>query len=144
MAEPVFRPLEESVETFIEEISHSRKQGEVRQLTALFRETTGFEPVVCGGGIIGFGHYRYRYDSGREGEAPLAAFATRKTRHTIYLEAKFSEREDLLTRLGKYKSSLVCVYVNKLADIDLVVLRELIAASAKETIRKNEISETEI
>ena len=74
----------------------------------------------------------------------MAAFATRKTRHTIYLEAKFPEREDLLARLGKYKSSLVCVYVNKLADINLVVLRELIAASTKETIRKNGISETEI
>lgn len=73
----------------------------------------------------------------------MAAFATRKTRHTIYLEAKFLEREDLLTRLGKYKSSLVCIYVNKLADIDLVVLRELIAASMNETIRKNEISTEE-
>lgn len=143
MAEPVFRPLKEPVKTFIEEISHPRKQEEARQLTALFRETTGFEPVVWGGGIIGFGHYRYRYDSGREGEAPLAAFATRKTRHTIYLEAKFLEREDLLTRLGKYKSSLACIYVNKLADIDLVVLRELIAASMNETIRKNEISTEE-
>lgn len=140
MVEPVFRPLTESVETFIEEISHSRKQEEARQLTTLFRETTGFEPVVWGGGIIGFGHYHYRYDSGREGEAPLAAFATRKTRHTIYLEAQFPEREDLLANLGKHKSSLVCVYVNKLSDIDLVVLRELIAASTKETIRKNEIS----
>lgn len=144
MTEPVFRPLKEPVETFIEEISHPRKQEEAHQLIALFRETTGFEPVVWGGGIIGFGHYHYRYDSGREGEAPLAAFATRKTRHTIYLEAKFPEREDLLSHLGKYKSSLVCVYVNKLADIDLVVLRELIAASTEETIRKNEISETEI
>lgn len=140
MAEPVFRPLKEPVETLIEEISHQRKQEEAHQLTTLFRETTGFEPVVWGGGIIGFGHYRYRYDSGREGQAPLAAFATRKTRHTIYLEAKFPERENLLTRLGEHKSSLVCVYVNKLSDIDLVVLRELIAASMKETIRKNEIS----
>lgn len=139
MADPVLRPLKESVEGFIEEIPHPRKQEEAHQLVELFRETTSFEPVVWGGGMIGFGQYRYRYDSGREGEAPLAAFATRKTRHTIYLEAKFPEREDLLARIGKHKSSLVCVHVNKLADIDLVVLRELIAASTKETIRKNEI-----
>ena len=136
MTEPVLRPLQADPATFIEETAHARKQEEAWQLTALFTEVTGFEPILWGGGIIGFGTYHYRYDSGREGDAPLAAFAPRKVRHSIYVEPKFPEKEELLTRLGKYKASLGCIYVNKLADIDLAVLRELLVASTAETLRR--------
>lgn len=143
MAEPVFKPLSEPVETFIEDIPHPRKQAEARQLIVLFREISGFEPVIWGGGIIGFGKYRYRYDSGREGEAPVIAFAPRKARHSLYLESEFPEKEQLLMRLGKHKESVACVYINKLPDIDVTILRELVAASAKETLRKNKIEAAE-
>ncbi|WP_368251964.1 DUF1801 domain-containing protein [Enterococcus sp. 2201sp1_2201st1_B8_2201SCRN_220225] len=139
MAEPLLKPLTEPVETFLEQIEHPRKQEEAKQLIALYRQITGYEPIVWGGGIIGFGQYHYQYDSGREGNAPLAAFAPRKARHSIYLEPKFPTKKELLARLGKHKESLGCVYINKLPDVDLAVLKELIAASTKETLRKNNL-----
>lgn len=139
MAEPLLKPLTEPVETFLEQIEHPRKQEEAKQLIALYRQITGYEPIVWGGGIIGFGQYHYQYDSGREGNAPLAAFAPRKARHSIYLEPKFPTKKELLPRLGKHKESLGCVYINKLPDVDLTVLKELIAASTKETLRKNNL-----
>lgn len=139
MAEPLLKPLTEPVETFLEQIEHPRKQEEAKQLIALYRQITGYEPIVWGGGIIGFGQYDYQYDSGREGNAPLAAFAPRKARHSIYLEPKFPTKKELLARLGKHKESLGCVYINKLPDVDLAVLKELIAASTKETLRKNNL-----
>lgn len=139
MTEPVLKPLTEPVETFLEQINHPRKQAEAKQLIALFREVTGYEPVIWGGGIIGFGEYHYQYDSGRQGDAPLAAFAPRKARHSIYLEPKFPTKKELLTRLGKHKESLGCVYINKLADVDLAVLKEVLVASTKETLRKNHL-----
>ena len=139
MAEPLLKPLTEPVETFLEQIEHPRKQEEAKQLIALYRQITGYEPIVWDGGIIGFGQYHYQYDSGREGNAPLAAFAPRKARHSIYLEPKFPTKKELLARLGKHKESLGCVYINKLPDVDLAVLKELIAASTKETLRKNNL-----
>ncbi|MDT2756811.1 DUF1801 domain-containing protein [Enterococcus asini] len=139
MAEPLLKPLTEPVETFLEQIEHPRKQEEAKQLIALYQQITGYEPIVWGGGIIGFGQYHYQYDSGREGNAPLAAFAPRKARHSIYLEPKFPTKKELLARLGKHKESLGCVYINKLPDVDLAVLKELIAASTKETLRKNNL-----
>lgn len=139
MTEPLLKPLTEPVETFLEQIEHPRKQEEAKQLIALYRQITGYEPIVWGGGIIGFGQYHYQYVSGREGNAPLVAFAPRKARHSIYLEPKFPTKKELLARLGKYKESLGCVYINKLPDVDLTVLKELIAASTKETLRKNNL-----
>lgn len=141
MTELVLRPLTEPVKTFLEQITPPRKRAEAEQLITLFQQVTGLEPVIWGGGIIGFGKYHYKYDSGRQGDAPLAAFAPCKARHSIYLEPKFPERKELLTQLGKHKESLGCIYINKLPDVDLVVLKELITASTKETLRKRNQSQ---
>lgn len=137
MSEPVLKPSSESVEHFLEKIPHPKKQEEAKQLIVLYQQVTSFEPIIWGGGIIGFGEYQYRYNSGRKGIAPLTAFAPRKARHSIYLEPKFSSKKELLTQLGKHKEALGCIYVNKLADIDLTILQRIISDSMQVTLNKS-------
>lgn len=138
MKEPVLRPLDEEVNEFIQEIPHLRRREEAMTLLSLFEEVTGDKPQLWGGGIIGFGKYHYRYTSGREGDAPLAGFAPRKARHSIYVEPKFPEKAALLEKLGQHRVSLGCIYLTNLAHVDLAVLGEIIAASRAETLRKEE------
>ena len=86
---------------------------------------------MWGSSIIGFGAYHYKYESGREGDMPLVGFSPRKTAISLYLCQDFKEKEDLLAKLGKHKASVGCVYINKLADIDVAVLRKIVDASTK-------------
>lgn len=97
-------------------------------LDALFRKATGFEPVMWGPSIVGYGRYHYRYKTGREGEFLATGFSPRKAAHSIYIMPGYADFSDLLSRLGKHKLGKSCLYVNKLADIDLDILAELIRA----------------
>ena len=124
--EPKTKPTEVSVEKFIEEIQQPQKKEDAYALLALFAEVTGEEAKMWGPSIIGFGEYHYRYASGHEGDAPLAAFSPRKTALTFYFMLPDGKREELLAKLGKHKTGKGCVYVNKLSDIDTAVLKEMI------------------
>ena len=124
--EPKTKPTEVSVEKFIEEIQQPQKKEDAYALLALFGEVTGEEAKMWGPSIIGFGKYHYRYASGHEGDAPLAAFSPRKTALTFYFMLPDGKREELLAKLGKHKTGKGCVYVNKLSDIDTAVLKEMI------------------
>ncbi|MBP6164772.1 MAG: DUF1801 domain-containing protein [Trichococcus sp.] len=124
--EPKTKPTEVSVEKFIEEIQQPQKKEDAYALLALFAEVTGEEAKMWGPSIIGFGKYHYRYASGHEGDAPLAAFSPRKTALTFYFMLPDGKREELLAKLGKHKTGKGCVYVNKLSDIDTAVLKEMI------------------
>ena len=124
--EPKTKPTEVSVEKFIEEIQQPKKKEDAYALLALFAEVTGEEAKMWGPSIIGFGKYHYRYASGHEGDAPLAAFSPRKTALTFYFMLPDGKREELLAKLGKHKTGKGCVYVNKLSDIDTAVLKEMI------------------
>jgi hypothetical protein len=98
----------------------------------LFTELTGERPVLWGSTIVGFGSYHYRYESGREGDAPLAGFAPRGGQLVIYLVGGFTDRHKrLLERLGPHRTGNSCLYVKRLADVDLAVLRELVSRSLK-------------
>ena len=99
-----------------------------RELAGLMAEVSG-EPASLNGAIVGFGRYRYRYDSGRTGEGSRIGFSPRKAALVLYLGAGELLRADLLARLGKHTSGKGCVYIKALADVDTGVLRELIAAS---------------
>jgi hypothetical protein len=90
------------------------------------KDVTGEEPKMWGQGIVGFGTYHYVYASGREGDWPLAGFSPRKRNLTLYIMAGFKRYDDLMSKLGKYKTGKSCLYINKLDDIDLDVLRELV------------------
>jgi hypothetical protein len=91
---------------------------------------TGFKPYMWGPSIIGFGNYHYKYQSGHEGDAPLAGFSPRKNAITIYMASKFPERDELLKQLGKYKLTVACIYIKTLDDINISILKKMISASA--------------
>lgn len=128
-------PTGASVEAFINALPEQKKQDS-NTLINMMKEVTGHEPYMWGPTIIGFGNYHYKYESGREGDAPIAGFSPRKAALSLYFESEFPGREDLLAKLGKHKAAVACVYVNKLADIDLGVLKKMIIASTKHTKKK--------
>lgn len=95
----------------------------------LLSKLSGFEPKMWGTSIVGFGIYNYKYESGHSGNAPLAGLASRKNALTVYLASTFDERETLLSKLGKHKSSKACLYIQKLEDIDIAILEQLVKKS---------------
>lgn len=117
------RPESTSVTEFIKK-QPEKYHDDCFRLVEFFKEVTGEEPVMWGTSIIGFGRYHYKYKSGREGDMLLAGFSPRKTSLTIYVMAGFNN-EKIMSRLGKYKTGKSCLYVKKLSDIDLEVLKEL-------------------
>ncbi|MEE2944234.1 MAG: DUF1801 domain-containing protein [Pseudomonadota bacterium] len=112
---------------FISSVEHPTRRADAETLLELFSDVTGYEAVMWGSSIIGFGKYHYVYDSGREGDFLATGFSPRKSNLSIYIMPGYQDYGDILARLGKHKMGKSCLYVNKLADIDLDVLRELIA-----------------
>ncbi len=130
--QPKMQPTGVDVEAFLEATSNVTRRADARALCVLFSEITGEPPVLWGASIVGFGSYHYRYESGHEGNAPLASFASRGAHLAIYLVGGFTDRhERLLQRLGPHKAGKGCLYIKSLADIDLDVLRQLVARSMK-------------
>ncbi|MBO6769226.1 MAG: DUF1801 domain-containing protein [Erythrobacter sp.] len=117
---------------FIAAVEPERKRNEAEELDALFRRVTGEEPKMWGPSIIGYGSYRTTYASGREVHWMRTGFSPRKAKHSLYLmggycdEATGKRRDELLAKLGKYKTGKSCLYVNKLADVDIEVLEALV------------------
>lgn len=117
---------------FIEGVEPEKKRDEARVLDALFRKVTGEEPKMWGPSIIGYGDYHTTYDSGRDVHWLRSGFSPRKAKHSLYLmggycdEVAGGRRDALLEKLGKYKTGKSCLYINKLADVDLEVLEELL------------------
>ena len=122
-----------SVSDFINAIADDRKRDDSLKLQAIITEVTGFLPKMYGPTIIGFGNYHYKYASGHEGDAPLAAFSPRKDAIVLYIESEFPQRYNLIEALGKCKISKVCVYIKKMDDIDINILKEVIKASVAQT-----------
>lgn len=133
MSEPKTRPTELSVEDFIAKVEPPSRQEDARRLVELFARVTGEPPRMWGDSIIGFGRYHTVYASGRKVEWLRSGFSPRKAKHSLYLmggycdDAAARDRADGLARLGKHKTGKSCVYVNRLSDIDLDVLEEMIA-----------------
>lgn len=122
-----------SVDVFIEAHPREQMRDDSRELVALMRTLTGAEPYMYGPSIIGFGSYHYRYESGREGDAPLLAFSPRKTELVIYVGAA-ALTDDLLAQLGRHRATKGCLYVKKLADIHMNVLRRIMERSLEHTL----------
>lgn len=114
---------------FIEGVEHPRKREDAYQLLNIFAETTGYGPKMWGTSIIGFGSYHYKYQTGHEGDAPLVGFSPRKANISLYFATGDLDREKLLGELGKHKAGKACVYINKIADIDIQVLKAMIQQS---------------
>ena len=119
-----------SVEEFIDKVEDEAKRRDSLALLKLFSKVTGEKPKMWGSSIIGFGSYHYKSEKSRqEGDWMLTGFSPRKQNLTLYVMPGFGEYQDLLSELGKHKTSVGCLYINKLADVDLVVLEKLIKES---------------
>ena len=129
MAELKTKVTEASVEDFLNGVADAKRRHDSLKILELMQEVTGAEPRMWGGNLVGFGSYHYKYASGREGEWMLTAFSPRKQNLTLYIMPGFARYPELMSRLGKYKTGRSCLYINKLGDIDLATLRELIAQS---------------
>lgn len=114
---------------FIEKVENPKKRKDAYELLDIFSETTGFQAKMWGDSIIGFGSYHYKYKTGHEGDAPLVGFSPRKSKISLYFATGDSQRDALLKDFGKHTSGKACVYINKIADIDIVVLKALIQQS---------------
>jgi hypothetical protein len=127
MAENKTKPTLASVDDFIAKIENPRRRNDALTALKIYKEVTGLPPVMWGPSIIGFGSHRYVYDTGREGDMPAAAFSPRKAYLTFYVDNKFEGAKELYAKLGKHKKSVACLYINKLDDVDVDVLHEIIA-----------------
>ena len=122
------RPTSQTPEAFLAGVEPARRREDGQVLLDLFARVTGFDPVMWGPSIIGFGRYHYVYDSGREGDFLATGFSPRKANLSIYIMPGYRDYSAILGRLGKHKVGKSCLYINKLNDIDLGVLEELIRA----------------
>jgi hypothetical protein len=136
MAENKTKPTSASVDAFIAAIENPRRRADALVSLAIYKEVTGLEPVMWGPSIIGFGSSHYVYETGREGDMPTAGFSPRKASMTFYVGDAFEGAAALYARLGKHKKSVSCLYINKLDDVDLDVLREIIAREYAEDSHK--------
>ena len=129
MAEPKTRKNRSSVKRFLESVANDRRRRDAFTLLELFEEVTGEKPAMWGDSIVGFGTYHYKYASGREGDWPVTGFSPRKASLSVYLTCGTPPDPNLLGKLGKHRMGAGCLYINKLEDVDLDILRELIAES---------------
>jgi hypothetical protein len=123
------KETDNSVIEFIEQVDSPKKREDAYKLLDIFTETTGYEAKMWGPSIIGFGSYHYKYESGHEGDAPLVGFSPRKAKISLYFAPGETKREELLKQFGKHTTGKACVYINKVADIDVDVLKALINES---------------
>jgi hypothetical protein len=136
VAENKTKPTGASVEDYIASRASAQQRTDCRKLMAVLKRITRQRPKMWGPSIVGYGSYRYTYESGRTGEAPLAGFAIRGRELVVYLLAEGDKQKVLLARLGKHKMTKSCLYFKQLADLDKSVLVQLIARSVAEAKRR--------
>jgi hypothetical protein len=129
MAEQKTKPTDQSVDTFLDKIASVQTRDDCQTLISIMSKVTGYPPKMWGASIVGFGNYHYKYESGHEGDSCLTGFSPRKAAITLYVMHPDSGQEELLPKLGKHQAGKGCIYVKKIADIDVKVLERLVAAS---------------
>lgn len=122
-------PTDASVEDYIASRANAQQHADCQELMALHKRVTHQTPKMWGPSIVGFGSYRYTYESGRTGEAPLAGFAIRGRELVVYLDCEGEWQQSLLSQLGRNKMTRSCLYFKRLADLDKLVLEQLVAGS---------------
>ena len=136
MSELKTKPTKVSAKSHIAAITNEEQRSDAQTLVALMRRVTRQEPTMWGPSIVGFGSYHYKYASGHEGDSALAGFAARGRELVVYIAPDFEGRDVLLSRLGKHRTGKGCVYIKRLADVDLKVLEKLVARSIADTKRR--------
>jgi hypothetical protein len=131
MAEPKTKPTDASVSAFLGAVADPARRAECQAVAMMLEEVTGEQPTMWGPSIVGFGRYRYRGANGKDAEWPVIGFSPRKTDLTLYLMPGVARFDALTAKLGRHKVGKSCLYVRKLADVDVNVLRQLCAAAVK-------------
>ena len=131
MDEPKTKATKESVAKFLNSIEDENKRKDCKTVAKLMEEASGSKPVMWGPSIVGFGSYRYKGASGREGDWPRVAFSPRKQNLTLYLMGGFDRHQDLMEKLGKHTNSKGCLYIKRLDDIHLPTLKKLVLETLK-------------
>ncbi|MDE0055305.1 MAG: DUF1801 domain-containing protein [Gammaproteobacteria bacterium] len=130
------RPTDASIETFLDSVDNEDRREDARRVLAIMGRVTGEPARMWGTRIVGFGSYHYRYASGREGDWPLTGLSLGKRNLTVYIMPGFDEYGEMLSRLGKHRTGKSCLYVNRLRDVDLNVLEEIIRQSVADMRRR--------
>jgi len=131
MAELKTTRNEGDVDAFLNSVPDEKKRQDSFTVLELMKKVTGKQPEMWGESIVGFGSYHYKYASGREGDWFVTGFSPRKQNLTLYIMAGFDNYEQLLDKLGKYKTGKSCLYIKKMEDIDTEVLKELVKQSVE-------------
>ena len=125
------KETEASVTDFLNSVENEQRRNDSFVVLKIIKEITGEEPKMWGPSIVGFDTYHYKYESGREGDFMITGFSPRKTALTLYIMPGFERFDELMQKLGKYKTGKSCLYVKKLSDVDEGILRELVSESVK-------------
>ena len=131
MAELKTKPNKASVKKILNSVKDEKRRDDCFQVLEIMKKITKEEPIMWGPSIVGFGSYHYKYESGREGDMCITGFSPRKQYLTIYILPGFKRYSELMKKLGKHKTGSSCLYINKLEDVDLKVLIQLITESVK-------------
>ena len=134
MAELKTKPTQASVKEFLNQIADKERRDDCFAVAKIMEEITGDKPKMWGPSIVGFGTYRYKYATGREGDWPVAAFSPRKKDLTVYLMVGFDKHTELMQKLGKHSHSKSCLYIKRLSDIHMPTLKKLIKLSVNRSV----------
>ena len=134
MAELKTKKNAASVTKFLNSVENEERRRDAKTVAKIMREITGEKPVMWGESIVGFGSYHYRYASGREGDWLATGLSPRKQALTLYIMAGFDGYDELMAKLGKYKTGKSCLYINKLEDVHLPTLKQLIRRSYRHVL----------
>jgi Domain of unknown function (DU1801) len=136
MAENKTKPTKVSVASFVAALPDATRRADAKAIVKMMQGATGEKPVMWGPTIIGFGSVHYAYESGREGDMCLTGFSPRKAGLVLYVLTGFRDEKALLAKLGKHSTGKFCLYIKKLADVDLRVLEKIIAKAVAQTRAK--------
>ncbi len=120
-----------SVENYINNVTDKKRREDVQKLVEIFEETSGFPPKLWGEAIIGFGSYHYKYESGHQGDAPVVGLSNRAAQISLYVYQDQDDQENLFSQLGKVKTAKACIYIKKLEDVNINILKKVITNSIK-------------
>ena len=132
MAEQKTKPTNQSVTDFLNKIPEPERRADCFEVARIMEEITGEKPTMWGPSIVGFGSYRYKYASGREGDWPMTSFSPRKKDLTLYIMMGFEKHADLMEKLGKHSHSKSCLYIKRLSDVHIPTLKKLIKIGLKD------------
>jgi hypothetical protein len=127
------KPNDQNVNAFLDKIADETRRTECYAILDMMKRVTKTEPKIWGSGLVGFGNYHYKYDSGHEGDCFVTGFASRKEALTLYITAGVGRFPKLLAKLGKHKAGKGCLYIKKLDDVNLSVLEDLVKQSVEHT-----------